>query len=352
MWLRLGCVCFGHWKSACLIHDSAGTPSGNVSCADTPHPRPNLGLLKGLYFRLIHVYNVGMIGIFDSGYGGLTIMREIVKTLPQYDYLYLGDNARAPYGNHSKETVTKFSEEAVRFLFDKGCNLIIFACFTASSLALRELQEKYLRNPCLPAGEAKSKFKDRKILGVIRPIAEQAVRETMTGRIGVTGTRATVNSHTFDVELEKEWKLASGHKKGIKLDLTSQACPLLVPLIEEHWHTKPEARMILKKYLRPVKNHNVDTLILGCTHYPLMLRDFVSFMGSRVKVLNSGEIVARSLADYLTRHPEIEKKLSRGGARKFMTTDDPAKFKQFVEEFGGMKAGDVEGAEVGKITSR
>lgn len=286
------------------------------------------------------MYNAAMIGIFDSGYGGLTIMKEIVKVLPQYDYLYLGDNARTPYGNHSKETVTKFSEEAVRFLFDKGCNLIIFACFTASSLALRELQEKYLRNP-------KSKFKDRKILGVIRPIAEQAVHETRSGRIGVVGTRATVNSHTFDVELEKEWKLATGHKKGISLRLTSQACPLLVPLIEEHWHTKPEARMILKKYLRPVKSHNVDTLILGCTHYPLMMKDFASFMGSRVKVFNSGEIVAKSLADYLTRHPEIEKKLSRGGARKFMTTDDPAKFKQFVEEFGEMKVGSAEGAELG-----
>jgi len=287
--------------------------------------------------RVFLWYKVGMIGIFDSGYGGLTIMKEIVKALPQYDYLYLGDNARAPYGNHSKETVTKFADEAVQFLFDKGCNLIIFACFTASSLALRELQEKYLRNP-------KSKYRDRKILGVIRPIAEQAVHETKSGQIGIVGTRATVNSRAFDVELEKEWKLATGHKKGISLRLTSQACPLLVPLIEEHFHQKPEARMILKKYLRSVKNHNVDTLILGCTHYPLMLKNFKAFMGGRVKVLNSGEIVAKSLADYLARHPEIEKKLDRGDARKFMTTDDTAKFKQFVEEFGGMKAGKVEGA--------
>lgn len=271
-------------------------------------------------------------------------MKEIVKALPQYDYLYLGDNARTPYGNHNKETVTKFSEEAVQFLFDKGCNLIIFACFTASALALCELQEKYLRNP-------KSKFKDRKILGVIRPIAQQAVHETKSGRIGIVGTRATVNSHTFDVELKKEWIGVEGHKKGISLSLTSQACPLLVPLIEEHWHTKPEARMILKKYLRLVKSHNVDTLILGCTHYPLMMKNFKAFMGGRVKVLNSGEIVAKSLADYLVRHLEIEKQLSRGNVRKFLTTDDPVKFKQFVENFGETRAGVVEMVEIGKITS-
>lgn len=299
---------------------------------------------KPLYEKQIPVYNVGMIGIFDSGYGGLTIMKEIVKALPQYDYLYLGDNARAPYGNHSKETVTKFSEEAVKFLFEKGCNLIIFACFTASALALRELQEKYLRNP-------KSQFKERKILGVIRPIAERAVHETKSGHVGVVGTRATINSRTFDVELAKEWKrygVTPRQARGdISLRLTSQACPLLVPLIEEHWHMKPEAKMILKKYLRPVKSHNVDTLILGCTHYPLMMEDFKAFMGKRVKVLNSGEIVAHSLADYLTRHPEIEKQLRRGNARKFLTTDDPAKFKQFVEEFGGMKVENVERAVVG-----
>lgn len=261
-----------------------------------------------------------MIGIFDSGYGGLTIMKEIVKVLPQYDYLYLGDNARTPYGNHSKEVVTKFTEEAVHFLFEKNCRLIIVACFTASALALRELQEKYLRNP-------KSPYHDRKILGVIRPVVEYAAQKSRAQRIGIVGTQGTVNSGTFEIEL-----------KGQKPSLTvlQKACPLLVPLIEESWHKKPEARMILKKYLRPLKNHNIDTLILGCTHYPLMIDEFKRIMGKRVKVLDSGKIVAESFVDYLKRHPEIESSLSRGGNRSFYTTDDPKRFSEFAKKFGGM----------------
>lgn len=261
-----------------------------------------------------------MIGIFDSGYGGLTIMKEIVKVLPQYDYLYLGDNARTPYGNHSKEVVTKFTEEAVHFLFEKNCRLIIIACYTASALALRELQEKYLRNP-------KSRFHDRKILGVIRPVVESASKTSRFGKIGVVATRGTVASHTFEIELK--------HLKPT-LTVTQQACPLLVPIVEESWHKKPEARMILKKYLRPLKNHNIDTLILGCTHYPLMIDEFKRIVGKRVKVLDSGKIVSESLANYLKRHPEIESSLSRGGDRSFYTTDDPERFSEFAKKFGGM----------------
>lgn len=262
-----------------------------------------------------------MIGFFDSGYGGLTVMKEVIKLLPEYDYIYLGDNARAPYGNRSKETVLKFTEEAVNFLFEKGARLIIFACFTASALALRELQEKYLRNP-------KSKYKDRKILGVIRPVAEKAANLTKSGRIGVVGTRGTINSKAFDVELKN---------LRPKVFVHSQACPLLVPLIEEHWHKKPEAKMILRKYLRPLKSHNVDTLILGCTHYPLMIADFKKIMGARTQVLNSGEIAARSLADYLKRHPEIEAELTRGGKREFFTTDSAEKFCEFAKKFAGIE---------------
>lgn len=258
-----------------------------------------------------------MIGIFDSGYGGLTIMKEIVKALPQYDYLYLGDNARTPYGNHSKEVVTKFTEEAMHFLFEKNCRLIIIACYTASALALRELQEKYLRNT----------NRDRKILGVIRPVVESASATSRSGQIGVVATRGTVASHTFEIELK--------HQKPT-LTVTQQACPLLVPLIEESWHKKPEARMILKKYLRPLKNHNIDTLILGCTHYSLMIDEFKRIAGKRVKVLDSGKIVAESLVDYLKRHPEIESSLSRGGNRSFYTTDDPERFSEFAKKFGGM----------------
>lgn len=273
-----------------------------------------------------------MIGIFDSGYGGLTILKEILKALPQYDYCYLGDNARTPYGNRSREIITQFTDEAVRFLFDQGARLIIIACYTASALALRELQEKYLRNP-------KSKYRDRKILGVIRPVAEQAVHESKSGRIGVVGTRGTITSKAFEIELKNQFGIlrqAQDDKRHGKLSVVSQACPLLVPLIEEHWHTKPEARMILRKYLRPVKSHNIDTLILGCTHYPLMLGDFKRIMGKRTRVLDSGKIVAERLKDYLIKHPEIKRQLDRGDKRTFCTTDDPKRFLEFTKTFAGM----------------
>ncbi|MBI2638543.1 glutamate racemase [Candidatus Peregrinibacteria bacterium] len=269
-----------------------------------------------------------MIGVFDSGYGGLTVLKEILKALPQYDYLYLGDNARTPYGNRSKETVTRFTDEAVRFLFENGARLIIIACYTASALALRELQEKYLRSP-------KSKYRDRKILGVIRPIVETAVTETKSNRIGVVGTRGTITSKAFEVELKNQFA-ALERSLDIKLTVVSQACPLLVPLIEEHWHTKPEARMILRKYLRPLKSHNIDTLILGCTHYPLMLRDFKRIMGKRTRVLDSGKTVAESLKNYLAWHPEIECQLTKEGKRAFYTTDDPERFREFTKTFAGI----------------
>jgi len=261
-----------------------------------------------------------MIGFFDSGYGGLTVAKEIIKTLPQYDYLYFGDNERAPYGGRSKERITTFTDEIVQFLFEKGARLVIIACFTSSALALRELQEKYLRNP-------NSKYRDRKILGVIKPVVEAAANASKTGRIGVVGTRATVDSNTFEVELKAQ-------KNG--LTITQQACPLLVPFIEEHWHKKPEALSILKKYLRPMKSHNVDTLILGCTHYQLMLKDFERIMGRRVKVLNPGKIVAESLVEYLARHPEIETQISRGGKRQFFTSGNAEKFGEFMKSFAQM----------------
>lgn len=269
----------------------------------------------------------GYIGIFDSGYGGLTVMKEIASILPQYDYIYLGDNARTPYGNHGKETVTRFTDEAVQFLFKENARLIIIACYTASALALRGLQEKYLRN-------SSSSFHDRKILGVIRPVAEEAAKLNKSGKIGVTGTRATIQSKSFETELLHQ---------NPNLRITTQECPLLVPLIEEHWHKKPPALMILKKYLRPLKDHNIDTLLLGCTHYPLMITDFKRIMGKRVKVLDGGKIAAKSLVDYLKRHSEIETQLSSGGSRKFYTTDDAKKFCEFGKSFAGinMKPGDV-----------
>lgn len=269
-----------------------------------------------------------MIGVFDSGYGGLTILKELLLTLPQYDYIYLGDNGRAPYGNHSRETVTNFTRQAVDFLFKKRVRLIIIACNTASALALHTLQEEYLRKP---------KVADKKILGVIFPIVEKAAEVNHKGRIGVVGTRGTIESGAYQTELKKLYP---------KAKVYTEACPLLVPLIEENWRGKPEARMILKKYLRPLKSCQIGTLILGCTHYPLMLKDFERIMGRNVQILDLGKAVAEKLKDYLKRHPEIKKLLTQKKRRIFFTTDDPGKFQELGSRFLGQKITEVERVEL------
>jgi len=252
-----------------------------------------------------------MIGLFDSGYGGLTVLKPVLDKLPQYDYIYLGDNARTPYGTRSQETIKKYSEQAVEYLFNEGCKIIIIACNTVSALALRHLQQKYLRD---------KNITDKKILGVIRPLAEYATKNTNTKRISVVGTTGTIASKSYEIELENLDK---------DVQVFSKACPLLVPLIEEGWHHKPESKKILKKYLIPLKSANTDTLILGCTHYPLMYKDFTRYMGKNVNVLDSGEIVANSLRDYLDRHPEIEKLITQNGTRRYVTTDNAENFKEF-----------------------
>lgn len=256
-----------------------------------------------------------MIAFFDSGFGGLTVYKEVERLMPEYDYMYLGDGARAPYGNHDAGTIKRYTEEAVQYLFGKGARLIIIACNTASALALRYLQGKYIRD---------TKTKDKNILGVIFPVVEKAAGVTRNGHIGVVGTRGTIESHTYDRELAK---LAPNAR------IFSKACPLLVPFIEEGWHEKPEARMILKKYLLPLKSKNIDTLILGCTHYPFMLKDFKRVIGKRTQVLHTGEVVAHSLKDYLKRHPEIEKKLPRHEKREFLTTNSTERFEEFAKRF-------------------
>ncbi|MFA5820532.1 MAG: glutamate racemase [Candidatus Gracilibacteria bacterium] len=252
-----------------------------------------------------------MIGLFDSGYGGLTVLKPILKALPEYDYIYLGDNARAPYGSHSPDNIKKFSEQAVRYLLDRGAKLIIFACNTASSVALRDIQKKY-----------------SKVLGVLIPVAEEASKVTKGGRVGVIGTNATINSHAYETEI---------HKLNPGIHVYSKACPLLVPFIEEGWHEKPEANSIAKKYLQSLKTCHIDTLILGCTHYPMMIKTFRRIMCPRVKILESGDIVATKLKEYLNRHPEIEKTLKKGKKRTFLTTDDPQRFKEFTEKYLGLK---------------
>ena len=274
--------------------------------------------------RLSCLFLYYMIGVFDSGYGGLTILKDFLKELPEYDYLYLGDNARAPYGNRSTETLIGYASQAVEYLFEQGCSLIIIACNTASSTVLRHLQEEYLRKP---------QRQDRKILGVIRPLAEEAVKITQKNSIGVVGTRSTITAKSYEIELQ-----------NLKSDLRvfSQACPLLVPLIEENWYKKPETRMILKKYLKFLQNANIDTLVLGCTHYPFLLKEFSRIMGKNVQVLNPGPLVAKSLKDYLNRHPEIETLLTRKMTKTYLTTDDAQKFQKIGSDFLGFSLPSVQ----------
>lgn len=268
-----------------------------------------------------------MIGVFDSGYGGLTVLKAFLERLPDYDYLYLGDSARAPYGNKSLKVVYEYTRQAVEFLFGRGAALIILACNTASAKALRKIQQEWL-----PVHQP-----DKRVLGVVIPLAEAAVGASRRGRVGVIGTRATIESGVFDQEL---------HKLRSELKVFGKACPLLVPLVEEGWVGKPETNSILKKYLRPLKNNAIDTLILGCTHYPFVRRDIARIMGKNCRVLDAPGIVADRLADYLIRHPEIETRLLRNRSRTFYTTDDPKRFKTFGEDFLGRRIGEVLAADL------
>lgn len=263
-----------------------------------------------------------MIGVFDSGYGGLTVLKAFLKEMPGYDYLYLGDSARAPYGNKSLKVVYEYTLQAVEFLFGQGAELVILACNTASAKALRKIQQEWLP----------LHYPERRVLGVVIPLAEAAAKSSLWGRIGVIGTRATIESGVYEQEL---------HKLNPQLKVFGQPCPLLVPLVEEHWAGKPETNMILKKYLRPLKSKTVDTLILGCTHYPFLERDIKRLSGRSCRVLDAPAIVADRLGDYLMRHPEMETRLSRAGGRNFFTTDDPKRFKSFGEEFLGRSMSDV-----------
>lgn len=263
-----------------------------------------------------------MIGIFDSGFGGLTVLKEFLRVLPDYDYIYLGDNARTPYGNKSDEIIYDYTKQAVDFLFKEGCELVIIACHTASSRALRKIQQEYLPK----------NYPERRVLGVVVPTVEEAVKLSRYHKLGVIGTSATISSGVYKKELEK-----------LRNDLTifEQACPLLAPLVEEGWTEKPEARMILKKYLRPLKVKEIDTLILGCTHYPLLEKDILKIMGRNVKVVNPAEVVAEKLKDYLKRHGEMEKKLGKKGKLIFYTTDNAAKFKELGQKFLGKNIEEV-----------
>lgn len=276
-----------------------------------------------------------MIGIFDSGFGGLSILKEILAE-PRlggagYDFVYLGDTARAPYGNRSPEVIYNWTAEAMEFLFGQGCELVILACFSASAVALRRLQQEYLVSlRGLPAGQAGSKataaIPNKRILGVLIPLAEEAAAISRFGRVGILGTRATVQSHALETELKK---------RRPDLQITAQAAALLVPLVEEGWLNRPETKKIIRYYLRSLKQKRVDTLLLACTHYPLLYKEIAAAAGKQTQVVHPGRIIAKKLADYLARHPEIESRLGKSGVRRFLTTDRVEDFERLGSRFLG-----------------
>lgn len=256
------------------------------------------------------------IGIFDSGYGGLTILKEIRRRLPEYDYIYLGDNARAPYGSRSFDVILDFTLQAVEYLFGLGCRLVILACNTASAKALRTIQQTVL-----PV-----KYPGRRVLGVIRPTVEAVGEITKSNHIGVLATPGTCNSRSYTLEVEKLYP-------GISV--TELACPLFVPLVENGEAESAGADYFVKKYIGEImeKDPEIDTLILGCTHYPILLPKILRHAPADTRVLAQGELVADSLADYLTRHPEIEVDCSKNGTLSFLTTENTENFNRLASLF-------------------
>ncbi len=263
-----------------------------------------------------------MIGVFDSGYGGLTILNEIRKVLPEYNYLYLGDNARAPYGTRSFDVIYEYTLQAVNYLHQQGCNLIILACNTASAKALRTIQQRNINPDTL------------RVLGVIRPTVEAVPAHTCTKHIGVLATPGTVASDSYVIELLKQ---------DPTLTITQQACPMWVPLIESGEHLNAGADYFVEKYLTQLLTHDplIDTLILGCTHYPLLqpkIERFLAGIGRPISIVSQGKIVANSLADYLRRHPEIVARISSDSERKpedvlYLTTESAKKFEESASLF-------------------
>lgn len=262
------------------------------------------------------VAQTGAIGIFDSGYGGLTVLSEIRALMPEYDYIYLGDNARAPYGNRSFDLVYRFTLEAVEWFFEQGCHLVILACNTASAKALRSIQQINL--PKIDPS--------RRVLGVIRPTAECVSDFTKTGHIGILGTSGTIQSQSYDIEIEK----LHPH-----LTVTGEACPMWVPLIENEEFDKPGADYFVKQHIERlfVKDKEIDTVILGCTHYPLLLDKINLYLPENVFAIAQGEYVAKSLKDYLHRHPEMDEKCTKNGTIRYFTTESAEKFEQSASLF-------------------
>ncbi len=258
------------------------------------------------------------IGVFDSGYGGLTVLKELVRELPEYDYLYLGDNARAPYGSRSYETVYEYTLECVKWLFGQGCPLVILACNTASAKALRTIQQKDLPNMA----------PDNRVLGVIRPTAEMIGTTSITGHIGVLGTQGTVQSGSYEIEISHFFPATKVH---------THACPMWVPVIENGEYNGPGADYFVKKDLDALlkSEPQIDSILLACTHYPLLLEKIKKYIPEGTRVISQGKVVADSLALYLKRHPEMELRLSKNRQRHFFTSDSALEFERQANLFFG-----------------
>ena len=262
----------------------------------------------------------GPIGVFDSGYGGLTILKGLREKLPQYDYVYLGDNARAPYGTRSFELVYEFTLQAVKYLFAQGSHLVILACNTASAKALRSIQQRDL--PQIDA--------TRRVLGVIRPTVEQLGATSRSGHVGILGTPGTVASGSYNIEIEH---LNPGFVT------TAHACPMWVPLVEYGEASSPGADYFVRKEINALlaADPQIDTIVLGCTHYPLLLPKIRQYVPEDIRILSQGDIVAASLEDYLHRHADMEARLTRGGSCRYLTTDSAERFSAAAGVFLGEK---------------
>lgn len=260
----------------------------------------------------------GPIGVFDSGYGGLTILRDMRRLLPDYDYLYLGDNARAPYGNRSFDLVYRFTLESVKALFDRGCSLVILACNTASAKALRTIQQRDL-----PAIDP-----SRRVLGIIRPTVERLDELSQSGHIGILGTRGTIGSRSYDMETAKLHP---------DFTVTGHACPMWVPIVENGEADSDGADFFVRKEIDALMSRDslIDTIILACTHYPLLIDKIREYTPAGINIVTQGEIVARSLADYLNRHPEITRRCSTTGSASYLTTESSDRFTDMASLFMG-----------------
>ena len=258
----------------------------------------------------------GPIGIFDSGYGGLTILHGLRQVLPQYDYMYLGDNARAPYGSRSFEVVYKFTRQAVLKLFSMGCHLVILGCNTASAKALRTIQQRDI--PQLDPG--------RRVLGIIRPTAEVIGNITRSGHVGLLATEGTIKSESYDLEIAKLWP---------EVKVSGVACPLWAAIVEANEADSPGADYFVKKRIDQLmrKDKEIDTIILGCTHYPLLMNSIVKNIPDGVRIVPQGQYVANSLHDYLTRHPDVERNITQQGKCRYLTTESEEKFKESAQIF-------------------